>query len=479
MINDDLGEFIRLNFAHNTTQDQDLVIKEWCQFLLSRSDEKVFVLKGFAGTGKTSLVSALVKTMKQLRQGVCLLAPTGRAAKVFSLYSDAPAYTIHKRIYRQKSLTDMDTFQQNINLSKNTLFIVDEASMIANQGGSGSIFGTGRLLDDLIHFVYSCEGCRLILVGDTAQLPPVGEDESPALNRYALEGYNLEVTEVLMKQVVRQVEESGILWNATMLRRLIQDDMVYEFPKLRAEGFADFRPIRGDELIEALEESYRHCGIDGTIVVTRSNKRANIYNNGIRARILEYEEELGSRDLVMVAKNNYHWVNHSANQHTKDSSGGKSESFIANGDMAEILRIRNERTLYGFRFADATLYFPDYDSHEVDATVLLDTLHSEAPALTRQQQEHLFQSVWEDYPEIRNKRDRMKKLREDPYYNALQIKYGYAVTCHKAQGGQWQHVYIDQGYMTEEMLSPDYFRWLYTAITRATEKVFLVNWPGL
>lgn len=489
MINDDLGDFIRQNFAHKTTQDQDLVIREWCEFLLSRNDEKVFVLKGFAGTGKTSLVSALVKTMKQLKQPVCLLAPTGRAAKVFSLYSDTPAYTIHKRIYRQKSLTDIDCFQQNINLSKHTLFIVDEASMIANQGLSGSMFGTGRLLDDLIHFVYSCEGCRLILVGDTAQLPPVGEEESPALNHYALEGYNLEVTEVQMTQVVRQVEESGILWNATMIRQLIQDDMVYEFPKLRAEGFPDFRPIHGNNLIESLESSYQHCGIDGTIVVTRSNKRANIYNNGIRARILDYEEELGTRDLVMVAKNNYHWLKDTTTQQDNKTTSpqvsslpsGKSggEAFIANGDMAEIQRIRNERTLYGFRFADATLYFPDYEDHEVDATILLDTLHSEAPALTREQQEHLFQSVWEDYPEIRNKRDRMKKLREDPYYNALQLKYGYAVTCHKAQGGQWQHVYIDQGYMTEEMLTPDYFRWLYTAITRATEKVFLVNWPGL
>lgn len=482
MINDDLGALIRQNFVHEATQDQDLVIQSWCEFLFSRNAETVFLLKGYAGTGKTSLVAALVKTLKQLKQNVCLLAPTGRAAKVFSLYAESPAYTIHKRIYRQKSLTDMDSFQANVNLCKNTLFIVDEASMIANEGFSGSMFGTGRLLDDLMQFVYSCEGCRLILVGDTAQLPPVGEEESPALCAEVLEGYGMEVTEVQMTQVVRQVEESGILWNATMLRQLIQEYEVFEFPRLRTEGFPDVEVVTGEDLIEYLEDSYRQCGTDGTIVVTRSNKRANIFNNGIRGRILDYESELGGGDLVMVAKNNYFWLKDNTSSSEGDDASArvkkdKADGFIANGDIAEVLRIRNEREFYGFRFADATLYFPDYEEHEQDVTVLLDTLQSEAPALTREQQEHLFNSVWEDYPEITNKRDRMKKLREDVLYNALQIKYAYAVTCHKAQGGQWEHVYIDQGYMTEEMLSPDYFRWLYTAITRATEKVFLVNWP--
>ena len=493
MISDDLCGLIRRNFAHEPTNEQYLVLRKWEEFLLSRKPNTLFLLKGYAGTGKTSLVAALVKTLLQLKQSVMLLAPTGRAAKVFSSYADAPAYTIHKRIYRQKSIVDMDNFQTNINLHKHTLFIVDEASMISNEGLAGSMFGTGRLLDDLMRFVYSCEGCRLILVGDTAQLPPVGEEESPALCKGVLEGYDLDVTEIKLTEVVRQEQESGILWNATHLRQLMQDELYYDFPRLRT-NFPDVCVMPGDELIEALESSYHHCGMDQTIVVTRSNKRANIFNNGIRARILDYEDELSGNDLVMVAKNNYYWterINGNVNpefkiQNSKFKAQNSqlptlnsqlSTSFLANGDVAVVRRFRNERELYGFRFADATLRFPDYDNMELDVTVLLDTLQSEAPALTRQQQEQLFNAVWEDYPEIRDKRERMKRLRQDPYYNALQIKYAYAVTCHKAQGGQWQHVYIDQGYVTEEMLTPDYFRWLYTALTRATEKVFLVNWP--
>ena len=282
----------------------------------------------------------------------------------------------------------------------------------------------------------------------------------------------MEVTELCLTQVVRQLEDSGILWNATMLRRLIQDDEMAAFPKLRGKSFPDVRVLPGDELIETLNDSYRNHGTDGTIVVTRSNKRANIFNNGIRTRILDYEEELSGGDLIMVAKNNYYWTE-------RDLEQGDSFSFIANGDVAVVSRLRNERSFYGFRFADATLVFPDYDRKEMEVTVLLDTLQSEAPALTREQQEALFNAVWEDYPELTNKRDRMKQLRQDIYYNALQIKYAYAVTCHKAQGGQWAHVYIDQGYMTDDMLRPDYFHWLYTALTRATEKVFLVNWPKI
>lgn len=439
----------------------------WSEFLLSRDDNEIFLLTGYAGTGKTSLLGALVNVLKQLKQPVVLLAPTGRAAKVFSLYADAPAYTIHKKIYRQKSLMEMDSFQANVNLHKHTLFIVDEASMIANEGLAGSMFGTGRLLDDLIHFVYSCEGCRLLMVGDVAQLPPIGEEESPALMPEVLEGYNLHVWQAILTQVVRQVGESGILWNATRLRSLLQGGEVLEFPKMRVEGFPDVHVVPGEELLEVLQDSYYRCGQDETIVITRSNKRANIFNQGIRGRILGYEEELTCGDLVMVSKNNYFYK-------LNEEDGA---SFIANGDTAVVRRFRNERSFYGFRFADVTLQFPDYGNTEVEGTVLLDTLTSEAPSLTRAQQEQLFQAIWEDYPEIGNKRDRMKKIKEDIYYNALQIKYSYAVTCHKAQGGQWQHVFIDQGYVTEEMLSPDYFRWLYTAITRATHQVYLINWP--
>lgn len=473
-ITDDLGALIRENFLHNPTKEQEKAISMLSDFLLSREQDSIFLLKGYAGTGKTSLLAALVRTMQQLRLRVMLLAPTGRAAKVLSNYAGAPAFTIHRKIYRQKSITEMDVFQNNINLRQDTLFIVDEASMIANDAHEQTMFGTGRLLDDLMQYVYSCNGCRLLLVGDTAQLPPIGETESPALSRTMLEGYGMEVMELCLTQVVRQLEESGILWNATMLRSLIQNDDVYAFPKLRGKSFPDIKVLPGNELIEALEQSYRNHGTDGTIVVTRSNKRANIFNNGIRAQILDCETELSGGDLIMVAKNNYYWTEReqAANGVTADTM-----TFIANGDVAIVRRMRNERSFYGFRFADVTLCFPDYDHRELDVTILLDTLQSEAPALTRQQQETLFNGVWEDYPELTNKRDRMKRLRQDIYYNALQIKYAYAVTCHKAQGGQWEHVYIDQGYINEEMLSPDYFRWLYTAITRATEQVYLINWP--
>lgn len=473
-ISDDLGALIRENFEHKPTKEQEKAIFLLADFLLSREHDAVFLLKGYAGTGKTSLLAALVRTLGQLQQRVMLLAPTGRAAKVLSSYAKAPAYTIHRKIYRQKSITDMDVFQNDINLQQNTLFIVDEASMISNDSHDNTVFGTGRLLDDLMHYVYSCEGCRLVLVGDTAQLPPVGEEESPALSKTMLEGYGMVVTELQLTQVVRQLEESGILWNATMLRSLIQNDEVFEFPKLKGKTFPDIKALPGNELIEALEQSYRNYGTDGTIVVTRSNKRANIYNNGIRARILDHEEELSSGDLIMVAKNNYYWTER---EQAANGVASDTMAFIANGDVAVVRRLRNARSFYGFRFADATIEFPDYENKEMEVTVLLDTLQSEAPALTRQQQEALFNGVWEDYPELTNRRERMKCLRQDPYYNALQIKYAYAVTCHKAQGGQWEHVYIDQGYITEEMLTPDYFRWLYTAITRATQQVYLVNWP--
>ena len=473
-ITDDLGALIRENFPHNPTKEQEKAISLLSDFLLSREQDSIFLLKGYAGTGKTSLLAALVRTMQQLRLRVMLLAPTGRAAKVLSNYAGAPAFTIHRKIYRQKSITEMDVFQNSINMRQDTLFIVDEASMIANDAHEQTMFGTGRLLDDLMQYVYSCNGCRLLLVGDTAQLPPVGETESPALSRTMLEGYGMEVTELCLTQVVRQLEESGILWNATMLRSLIQNDDVYAFPKLRGKSFPDIKVLPGNELIEALEQSYRNHGTDGTIVVTRSNKRANIFNNGIRTRILDYETELSGGDLIMVAKNNYYWTER---EQAANGVAADAMTFIANGDVAIVRRMRNERSFYGFRFADVTLCFPDYDHRELDVTILLDTLQSESPALTRQQQETLFNGVWEDYPELTNKRDRMKRLRQDIYYNALQIKYAYAVTCHKAQGGQWEHVYIDQGYINEEMLSPDYFRWLYTAITRATEQVYLVNWP--
>lgn len=472
MISEDLRALITENFIHMPTRDQDSVIELWCRFLLERNNDCIFLLKGYAGTGKTSLVGALVRTLRILRQRVVLLAPTGRAAKVMGGYANYPAGTIHRHIYRQKTFGE-EVFSQAPNLKENTLYIVDEASMIANEGLSGNIFGEGRLLDDLIHFVYSCSGCRLILIGDSAQLPPVGETHSPALDTQELSGYGLQLWQAQLTKVVRQMDSSGILWNATRLRQCLCQGST--LPKIRV-GFPDVSIIPGNELIDSLEQSYWRCGKEGTIVITRSNKRANIYNMGIRNRILDYDCELGSGDMVMVAKNKY--------IHGKD--------LIANGEMGVIHRIRNERELYGFRFADATIKLIDRTGNatqenteenddnvptELDTVILLDTLHSEATSLTREQQQNLFMRVCEDYPEIRNKRELYKAVREDRHYGALQIKYAYAITCHKAQGGQWEDVYIDQGYIPEETSTEDYIRWLYTAITRATAHVYLVNWP--
>lgn len=436
-------------------------------FILGGGSQALFILRGYAGTGKTSLVGALVRLLDKLEQRVILMAPTGRAAKVFSQHAAHTAYTIHKKIYRQKVFNgEGGNYTLNDNLHQHTLFIVDEASMIANDGLSGATFGTGRLLDDLVTYVYAGEGCRLLLLGDTAQLPPVGEEESPALSGDMMRGYGLQVEEADLAQVVRQLEGSGILWNATHLRHLIATGQVWSLPTIRLAGFADIRNLPGNELIEVLEECYSTVGSDETMVICRSNKRATIYNNGIRGRILYREEELGSGDLVMVAKNNYFWAEEY-----------KEMDFIANGDIAVVHRVRRTRELYGFRFADITLRFPDYDDFELEANVLLDTLQSDSPALSREQSDRLFEAVMEDYADIPQKRDRMKKLKEDPYFNALQVKYAYAITCHKAQGGQWRRVFLDQGYLSEEMLTPDYFRWLYTAFTRATETLYLVNFP--
>ena len=441
------------------------------EFLLSEDDRKVFLLCGYAGTGKTSLISALVRTLEQLERKTVLLAPTGRAAKVFSGYSGKSAHTIHKCIYRQKSILDGNTFTLTENRAQNTLFIVDEASMISNEGNS--IGGTGALLDDLVEFVYSGRGCSLLLLGDTAQLPPVGEQLSPALTESYLRSMFLNVTRVELTQVMRQLDNSGILYNATTLRQSIAAEDTYSLPQIKLDGFEDIQNVQGDELIEAIESSYNKAGMDETIILCRSNKRANVYNEGIRRRILYREEELSRGDMLMIVKNNYYWREVLGKE---DKTLLEKLDFIANGDMAEIVRINGTEEMYGFRFADVTLSFIDYEDCEMDVKILLDTLTSESPSLTREESERLFTAVWEDYPEIRSKRKRMEEVRENPYYNALQVKYGYAVTCHKAQGGEWKRVFIDQGYISEDMVNPDYYRWLYTAFTRASEKLHLVNW---
>ena len=505
MIIDELKYKILQQFGFPPTQEQAHALEVFAEFLTDRDPHAVMILRGSAGTGKTTLSGAIVRTLKEIHQKVMLLAPTGRAAKVFSLNSGSPAYTIHRRIYREKSFSGVEgQFNLNDNLYTDTLFMVDEASMIANMGLGGMSFGSGCLLDDLVHFVYQGRNDRLLLIGDKAQLPPVGEEESPALHAAMLEGYGLKVYECDLNEVLRQSEESGILYNATMIRQMITHDDITQLPKIHFAGYSDIKPMPGAELIEALADSYHHVGLDDTIVVTRSNKRANIFNQGIRNMVLDREEELSQGDILMIVKNNYYWMEEERKKikekkieerrvksegtesgtatHKVQSSKFQVQSndipaFLANGDRAKVLKVRRRIDLYGFRFATLLLQFPDYDNYELEATVLLDTLTSEAPALTHEQQEQLFHQIEEDYQDIPLKADRMKAIRQDQFFNALQLKFAYAVTCHKAQGGQWAHVYVDQGYMTDDMLNPDYIHWLYTAFTRATEMLYLVNWP--
>jgi tRNA A37 threonylcarbamoyladenosine biosynthesis protein TsaE len=468
MIQDELKYRIIQVLGLSPTPEQGQALDVFTQFMTDRDDQVVMILRGSAGTGKTTLAGAIVKAMAALKQKLILLAPTGRAAKVFSLNAGHAAYTIHRRIYRQKSAGDLSAFNLNVNLNRDTLFIVDEASMIANLGIGETAFGSGCLLDDLMQFVYNGQNCRLLLIGDRAQLPPVGEEESPALSAHVLRGYGMRVYETDLNQVLRQSEDSGILWNATMIRNLWRGEAgMVRLPKICFHGFTDIQVVMGNELVDNLSSSYYHAGMDETIVITRSNKRANIYNQGIRNMVLDRDEELCRGDLLMIVKNNYFWT-----------EGAKEIPFLANGDRAVVQRVRNVHELYGFRFAEVTMTLPDYDDYELTATVCLDTLTTEAPALTHEQQEQLFNAVMEDYADFTVKTERIKKLKSDRYYNALQIKFSYAVTCHKAQGGQWAHVYLDQGYMTDDMLTPDYIHWLYTAFTRATEKLYLVNWPS-
>lgn len=467
MIIEELARRIEKAVGFEPTEEQRQAIDLFSRFFYSRNKYSAMIIRGCAGTGKTTVAAAIVKVMKRMSQNVCLLAPTGRAAKVFSLYSGAEALTIHRKIYKQKSLdTAEPEFTLNFNKTKHTLFIIDESSMISGLSSDPS------LLEDLIQYVYEIgDKCRILFMGDQAQLPPVGEVESPALSARVLEDFGLEVTECDLKEVLRQSRESGILYNATMIREC--NSVGFNgLPKIKFQGFADIQAVSGKDLIEILSQSYHDVGIDETMVVTRSNKRAIIYNEGIRRTILDREGELCGGDMIMVVKNNYFWTE-------KDPE--TKLSFIANGDRCLVKRIRNIHELYGFRFADVTVEFPDYDNYEITVRVILDAILSEAPALTREQSDTLYQKVLEDYilqPNCpKKKRELYAQVKNDSYYNAVQVKYAYAVTCHKAQGGQWQHVYVDQGYMTEDMMTEDYFHWLYTAFTRASEKLFLVNWP--
>lgn len=443
-------------------EDQSVLIEQLGRFVIQPSENKVFLLRGYAGTGKTSVVSALVRAMKKLQQPCVLLAPTGRAAKVLSHYSGFAAFTIHKYIYRQERM-DIESFGLAENKATNTLFIVDEASMIATQTDS-STFGTGNLLEDLIHFVYCGHHCSILFVGDDAQLPPVGQSESLALSSKHLAGFGLEVSEAVLSQVARQTLNSHILVNATQIRESIATD---KHLVTISEG-KDVKRLTGDRLIESLENSYREVGVEETLILTRSNKRTNLYNQGIRNRILWREDLLSTSDRLMVSKNNYFWT-----EQYEDLP------FLANGDLLEVVRLRNEREMYGFHFVDASLRALDYD-WEIDVVLWLDTLTTDSPELNYAMHKELFGKIAEDYPEIRSRRELWKTIKANPYYNALQVRFAYAVTCHKAQGGQWKHVYIDPGKVESveysvESERKEYLRWFYTALTRATEQVFLLN----
>ena len=451
------------NLEFRPTRGQLKMIEELALFLSSDDPSEVMLVKGFAGTGKTTLITSVVRTLQSMKLKSVLMAPTGRAAKVLSAYTGQSAWTIHRKIYRQKSGKDgLGVFVLDRNLHKDTYFIVDEASMIGD-GIPGSPFGSGDLLRDLLEFVERGSRCRLILVGDTAQLPPVGLILSPALDPRRLNDLGLRVREIEMTDVVRQSEDSGILYNATQIRNLISDQME-QYPAFDFSSFSDVSLLGGEDLLDAIGNSYDRYGTGETIVVTRSNKRANRFNAGIRGQILWREEEISAGDLLMVVKNNYFW---------KDED--QRIDFIANGDIVKVEKVGSWEEVHGYRFADLRISMPDHDGLELDAKVILDVLDLDAPSLTPVQQKTLYTAVADDYPDLVNQRQVGARIALDPYYNALQVKFAYAVTCHKSQGGQWKSVFLDQGYFTDEMLSLDYLRWMYTAFTRATDHLYLVN----
>lgn len=464
MLSTYIARQIYAKILFEATNSQKKVVEKLSDWLSSPDSSSIFVLNGYAGTGKTTLVAAMVAVLKELGTPAVLLAPTGRAAKVLSRYAGQEAYTIHKQIYRERTNAAYESkFSLDINKCKDAVFVVDEASMLSDQSGDGQIFGSGSLLEDLIKYVRSGKNCRLLLVGDNAQLPPVGADYSPALDEAVMQSYG-EIIYASMDDVVRQDADSGILFNATMLRCMLENGL-YEVPQFDMQ-YPDFEAINGADLLESLQDAYDRYGKDEVIVVTRSNKRANRYNEGIRRYNLSAEEAIESGDMLMVVKNNYHYT-----ERIKDCP----MSFMANGDVAHLKKIRRFEEFYGFHFADAVLSFPDYDDMEIGCKILLDTILSESPSLTREESRRLFEEVEQDYLDIKSKIKRFREIRENPHFNAVQVKFAYAVTCHKAQGGQWSVVFIDRCLFGDEPMSRDMLRWLYTAVTRATKKVYLVN----
>lgn len=453
-----------MGFGFEPTEGQATVLRHLSAFLLSEKEHPAYVLRGYAGTGKTSLVRALVKTLPALEMNYVLLAPTGRAAKVLGSYTHKNASTIHRRIYQAVAYPDGSfRMARAENKSKRTLFIVDEASMIGEQRELGG----KSLLDDLLEYVFSGERCRLLLIGDTAQLPPVESSESPALDcDYLKAEFPLTVASYELTEVKRQALASGILSNATHLRELLkQQRTTFDLPVFRLEGFNDVQKIEPETFEELLFRVFSENADNEAVVVCKSNKRANLFNQAIRGRILNIEGELATGDRLMVVKNNYAWA-----------EGNPNIGFIANGDMAELRKIRRFEEMYGFRFADVELSFTDYpDAPNVEAKILLDTLYSNSASLTEDENRRLFQAVEEDYLDIPNRRERYKEMCKNPWFNALQVKFAYALTCHKTQGGQWNTVFIDSSLNQKETLEVDDLRWIYTALTRAQQRVYFVN----
>lgn len=464
MLNTYIARQIYEKISFETTFSQKKVVEMLSDYLSEPKSEQIFVLNGYAGTGKTTLLAAVVEVLDAMQVPTVLLAPTGRAAKVLSRYCHREALTIHKRIYRERTTADYEShFSLDVNKERGAVFIVDEASMLADATSEGQIFGSGSLLDDLIKYIRSGRDCRLILVGDNAQLPPVGSAFSPALDRDVMSGYG-DVVYASMDDVVRQQAESGILFNATMLRCMLENG-IHEVPQLDM-SFADVESISGGEVMEKVQECYDRYGRDETIIITRSNRRANRYNEGVRRYNLSAEEAIESGDCLMVVKNNYYYT-----EREKECP----MSFAANGDVVQLRKIYRFEDFYGFHFADALLSFPDYDDFELRCRILLDTISSESPSLTREESRRLLQEVEQDYLDIKSRIKRLKEIRENPHFNAVQVKFAYAITCHKAQGGQWKAVFVDRALFGDEEMTADMLRWLYTAFTRATERLYLVN----
>lgn len=454
-------------FPFEPTSKQLVAIGKLEGFTFFAGKNPLFILKGYAGTGKTTLISSYINWLALLKTPTILCAPTGRAAKVLSKYSNKSAFTIHKQIYYQANINGSIVFTVQKNKFKNTIFIVDEASMISDSGGLGSSFiSKGRtLLDDLMDYVYSGEGCKLVLVGDTAQLPPVGSSYSPALDAdYLSSRFPINLGEIELDEVTRQSQESGILFNASKVRTALKLDEV-ETPQFELDDFTDIKRLSGYEIEEEVSSCYGNSGVENTIIICRSNKQANNFNKYIKFSVLYQEDELNAGDLLMVVRNNYFWL--------RDET---DIDFIANGDMAEVMRVIDYEDRFGFRFANVSLRLLDYKKAvEFEVKILLDTLTAETPSLNREDGKRLYEEVWEYYSDERNKMKRKRMVKEDPFFNALQVKFGYAITCHKSQGGQWENVFVDQGYLTDEMVDKEYLRWLYTGLTRATKKLYLTN----